>query len=84
VNGLDWQVLEPGPCSLLKVDGKELEDEAVVFYPRHTTRAVVFQPYAPSLKTRRTWKCWSVLSPLQGIEPCVSRAQKRVNPTWEG
>jgi hypothetical protein len=41
MNGLGRQVLELAPCSLREVDGKELDDEVVTFYPRHATREVV-------------------------------------------
>lgn len=46
VDGAGWQMFEPGPRSLRKVDGEELDDEVVVLDPHHAAReAVVFQPY---------------------------------------
>jgi hypothetical protein len=43
VDGSGWQVLDLGPRSLHQVDGKELDDEVVMFDSRHVTcEAVIF------------------------------------------
>jgi hypothetical protein len=47
VDGADWQMLEPGPRPLRKVNGEELDDEVVILDSCHgVSKAIILQPNA--------------------------------------